>query len=155
MEIIHYDKIPINNLYDELELIYDFYEHTVFDRNNIDGKSKDFINYVLKMDNYKSILCYEESRLIGFINYTIYDNSIMISEVQIRKDLRNKGILKSLLKELLNQEKVDNFYGTINDKNELSKLVFTHIGFDKIENNKYGITYKKMNEYLNDKENIL
>ena len=149
----HYDyenKIPLDKLYDELDLIYEFYENKKFDRKNIDKKSKDYVSLIYNMKEYKMLVAYKDNMLIGFINYYYKDdNYIMLSEIQIRNDYRNKGILRELFKELINNNKCNGFYCTINPNNKNSYDVFTYIGFKKIDDRLYKINYRTFNKWLN------
>ena len=73
----------------------------------------------------------------------------MLSEIQIRNDYRNKGILRELFKELINNNKCNGFYCTINPNNKNSYDVFTYIGFKKIDDRLYKINYRTFNKWLN------
>ena len=96
------------------------------------------------------LVAYKDKVLIGFINYYYKDDDyIMLSEIQIRNDYRNKGILRELFKELINNNKCNGFYCTINPNNKNSYDVFTYIGFKKIDDRLYKINYRTFNKWLN------
>ena len=98
------------------------------------------------------ILTYEiDNKIIGFLNYTIINNNLWISEVQIKDDYKNHKILKELLKYLIKLDickKYKDITIHINEENKLSKIVFTHIGFNSIGNTLYNIKIDKLIDYL-------
>ena len=85
------------------------------------------------------------------MNYSVIDNNLWISEVQIKNDYKNRGILKKLIKKFVLLEetkKYDNVTIHINDNNIVSKKVFTRIGFKPIGNTLYNISLKNMIKWL-------
>lgn len=89
-------------------------------------------NSILKEKNYKIITYSIDKEIIGFLSYTIIDKKLWISEVQIKYEYKNKGILKSILKYFIGLSIIKTYnevYLHINSNNKISQEVFTHIGF--------------------------
>lgn len=101
--------------------------------------------------NYKVISYTVSGEVIGFLNYCIINNNLWISEVQVKNNYKNKGILKKLIRKFVSIEEVkkyDHIIIHINNNNELSKKVFTHIGFESIGKTLYRINLKDMREWI-------
>lgn len=101
--------------------------------------------------NYKIIAYEEQQEILGFLSYNIVDNNLWISEVQIKDEYKNKGVLKELLSYFIKKDIVNNYheiYIHINSNNDISKKVFTHIGFKEKEKTIYRISINDLKEYL-------
>ena len=108
-------------------------------------------NMIKETKNYKVITYTENNRVVGFLNYSIIEGNLWISEVQIKNDHKNRGILKKLIKRfaLLDEmKKYDSITIHINDNNSVSKKVFTHIGFKPTSNTLYKISMKDIIKWL-------
>ena len=139
-ELYSYEnKIPLNKCYEMLDILVSFYDEFNGMNNGSKDKYEPWINMIRNTKDYYVLLCYEKDVLIGFINYMYQDRGLMLSEIQIRKEYQNKGLLKVLLKEVKYNNK--DIYLTIHKNNKRSKSVFEHIGFKNIENNLYKISY--------------
>lgn len=103
-------------------------------------------NMIKTTENYSVITYEQNNRIIGFLSYIFNDSKLWISEVQIKDEYKNKGILKKLLNQFV---EINSYYDDItihiNKDNNLSKTVFKHIGFKDIGNTLYNI---KMNDLL-------
>lgn len=91
---------------------------------------------------YKMLIYYLDNKIVGFFSYSIVDNNLWISEVQIMDKYKNQKILKSFLKYFVTLEEFKQYseiYLHINSKNILSQEVFKHIGFKNIEGTIYSI----------------
>ena len=110
------------------------------------------VNTILNTKDYNILLYYEDNIIIGFIAFMYIDNYLCLSEVQFDKKYKNKGYLKNMLKEVIkvsDKQRYNTVFATINPSNELSKSVFTHIGFINTEKERYEISYDHLFKYLN------
>lgn len=90
------------------------------------------------LSNGKTFLIFLDESLLAFLNYNLINSSIYISEVQVLKSFQNKGLLKMLLKLILeNNSQCDQVIVHINSKNQQSKNVFIRLGFIKVSNIEY------------------
>lgn len=108
-------------------------------------------NMIRSTKNYKVIAYTVSGEVIGFLNYCIIGDELWISEVQVKDNYKNNGILKKLIREFVSIEEVkkyDHIIIHINNNNELSKKVFTHIGFKSIGKTLYRINLKDMKEWI-------
>ena len=81
-------------------------------------------------------LVMENDEPIGFIEYYKQDNRIFLSKFYVRKDQRNKGIGKLMLKDCIeygHQNNADSIYLTVNKGNSNSIDIYNHIGFKQID----------------------
>ncbi len=136
-----------------IENLFITYPNFLKDKNKHDNKENYdmWTNMIKKTKNYKVITYTENDKIIGFLNYSVIDNNLWISEVQIKNDYKNRGILKKLIKKFVLLEetkKYDNVTIHINDNNIVSKKVFTRIGFKPIGNTLYNISLKNMIKWL-------
>lgn len=144
----------------------------LYSYNNKIKKDKYEIIYEFTLDNYREInKDMEDSKvahdvwvntitntkdyyiLVYYINSYMYiDKGLCLSEVQIRKQYQNKGILKVLLKELINRcdkNRSNNICGTISFYNKKSIDIFTHIGMINTNNRWYEISCDNLLKWLN------
>ena len=102
--------------------------------------------------NYYVILYIENNQVIGFLNFCINNNKLWISEIQIKNEYKNKGILKRLTKKFVTLKQIKNFNSVIihiNKENNLSKKVFSHIGYKLVKESIYSIDLLKLVEWVN------
>ena len=153
------NKIPK----DKYDIIYRFIIDNYFDRNKelekdrekIDAKEayNNWVNTILNTKDYNILLYYKNNQIIGFTSFMYKDDYLCLSEVQFDIKYKNKGYLKNMLKEVIkvsNTKIYKKVYGTINPSNELSKQVFTHIGFINTEKKRYEIDLVNLIEWLKD-----
>lgn len=155
---LYYKNMPrviLNQMYKILiENLFITYPKFLNERDKHDNKRNYEIwtNMINNTDNYKVLTYEEENKVIGFLNFSIIEDELWISEVQIDNNYKNKQILKKLLKKFVYLEDI-NKYSTItihiNNDNEVSKKVFTHIGFKQINNCIYKIDLEDMKKWLN------
>ena len=136
-----------------IENLFITYPNFLKDKNKYDNKENYdmWTNMIKKTKNYKVITYTENDKIIGFLNYSVIDKNLWISEVQIKNDYKNRGILKKLIKKFVLLEetkKYDNVTIHINDNNIVSKKVFTRIGFKPIGNTLYNISLTNMIKWL-------
>lgn len=113
---------------------------------------KRWFNMIKTTSNYYVILYIENNQVIGFLNFCINNNKLWISEIQIKNEYKNKGILKKLIKKFVTLKQVKNFNSVIihiNEENNLSKKVFSHIGFKLIKESIYSINLLKLIKWAN------
>lgn len=108
------------------------------------GKSvtkESFDKWLESMSNIKDyyfLLYYKENILVGFINYMYTKEGLMLSEVQVRREYQNKGILILMLNYMISNCDIDKFdyvFGTINKSN-----LIKHLGFKLVKDNLYKIS---------------
>ena len=137
-----------------IENLFITYPDFLKEKNKHDNKENYdmWTNMIKETKNYKVITYTENNKVVGFLNYSIIEGNLWISEVQIKNDYKNKGILKKLIKKfvLLDEiKKYDSITIHINDRNNVSKKVFTHIGFKPTSNTLYKISMKDIIKWLN------
>lgn len=94
------------------------------------GKSvtkESFDKWLENMSNIKDyyfLLCYKENTLVGFINYMYTKEGLMLSEVQVRREYQNKGILILMLNYMMSN----------------CDSLFKHLGFKLVKDNLYKIS---------------
>lgn len=113
---------------------------------------KRWFNMIKTTSNYYVILYIENNQVIGFLYFCINNNKLWISEIQIKNEYKNKGILKKLIKKFVTLKQVKNFNSVIihiNEENNLSKKVFSHIGFKLIKESIYSINLLKLIKWAN------
>lgn len=136
-----------------IENLFITYPDFLKEKNKHDNKENYdmWTNMIKETKNYKVITYTENNKVVGFLNYSIIEGNLWISEVQIKNDYKNKGILKKLIKKfvLLDEiKKYDSITIHINDRNNVSKKVFTHIGFKPTSNTLYKISMKDIIKWL-------
>lgn len=140
-------KILIDNLF----ITYPNFLENKEKHDNEANKNR-WINMIKNTDNYNVITFEEKNEVLGFLNYSIIEDEMWISEVQIKENHKNKKILKNLLKEFMLIDELKKYKYIIihiNDNNEISKKVFKHIGFYDIGNTLYKIDKNILINYLN------
>lgn len=106
-----------------------------------------WLNNCIKNNSIKTIICFINNTVIGYLQYTYNNKDIVLSEIQILKEYQGKGILKRLLKEFVSKINIsfDSIITChINPNNFKSKAVFKHIGFENTVDNIYAISFKKL-----------
>lgn len=143
--------IDDNFLYEMHSILVEIYNKI----NNKDNSSTDMFNKWISMirttKNYNILLCLDNTKLVGFTCYTYFDMSLMLSEIQIKKEYQGKHILKSMIKNVLinTNNTYSKVYATINTDNTKSKEVFTHIGFKNIKGILYEIDKSNLIKWTN------
>ncbi len=136
-----------------IENLFITYPDFLKEKNKHDNKENYdmWTNMIKETKNYKVITYTENNKVVGFLNYSIIEGDLWISEVQIKNDYKNKGILKKLIKKFVlldEMKKYDSITIHINDNNSVSKKVFTHIGFKPTSNTLYKISMKDIIKWL-------
>lgn len=136
-----------------IENLFITYPDFLKEKNKHDNKENYdmWTNMIKETKNYKVITYTENNKVIGFLNYCIIEGDLWISEVQIKNDYKNKEILKKLIKKFVlldEMKKYDSITIHINDNNNISKMVFTHIGFKPTSNTLYKISIKDIIKWL-------
>lgn len=152
-ELYNYkNKIPTN----KFDKIYKILINNYYKNNDKIIKDEKYYNYkklLLNTNNYYILIYIIDKKIVSFICYMYIEEGLMLSEVQIKKEYQGKlGILKIMLKyvyEICDKHKAKYVLGTINDKNEKSKQVFTHIGFKKEKGILYKIPVENLIEWIN------
>lgn len=113
-----------------LNLIDLFYKETIEQYNKIN------INYIIEsndLDNNYYILL-DNDIIVGYINYCIdeeYENTIMINQLFILREYRNKGLATKLINNLFEEYKDFNFCLGVVESNENAKILYNKLGFNK------------------------
>ena len=150
-ELYSYEnKIPINKCHEMLDILVKFYDKFNGKDNGAKEMYEPWINMIRNTKDYYVLLCYENNKLIAFVNYMYQDKGLMLSEIQVREEYQNKGLLKQLLKKVITKD--DDIYLTIQKDNIRSQEIFKHIGFIKIEDNLYKISYSSIMKWIDNKE---
>ena len=140
--------ILINNLF----ITYPSFLDNKEKHDSLENQNKWF-NMIRTTSNYYVILCIQNNEVIGFLNYCIDNNKkLWISEIQIKNEYKNKGILKKMIKKFISLKQVKKFKSVIihiNKENNLSKTVFSHIGFKVIKDSIYSIDLLKLSKWAN------
>ena len=136
-----------------IENLFITYPDFLKEKNKHDNKENYdmWTNMIKETKRYKVITYTENNKVVGFLNYSIIEGDLWISEVQIKNDYKNKGILKKLIKKFVlldEMKKYDSITIHINDNNSVSKKVFTHIGFKPTSNTLYKISMKDIIKWL-------
>jgi len=127
MNIISYSEQYKKQL---LNLINLFYKETIEQYNKIN------INYIIEsndLDNNYYILL-DNDIIVGYINYCIdeeYENTIMINQLFILREYRNKGLATKLINNLFEEYKDFNFCLGVVESNENAKRLYNKLGFNK------------------------
>ena len=149
------DDVRLKSMYDILiENLFKLHpsfkeERDKYDNNDIYNKWK---SMVINTKDYSVILYEDKNVIYGFLNYCVIDCKLWISEVQVKKEYQNKGILKKLVTKFINLDDVkkhDLITIHINSNNILSQTVFSHIGFKNIGNTLYEINYNTLLNWVN------
>lgn len=153
MNIIHKNSayltdLEINKMYDiiitNLKIIFD----------NFIEKSDDKIIWTsnIKKPICNFILCYEDD-ICAYLEYIKKENNYHICEIQIDNIHKGDGItFKKIMSEFYKIIENDQNYaitGMINDKNQKSIDVFTHIGMRNISNKLYEMNKSDLEQWLN------
>ena len=92
-----------------------------------------------------------DNTLVGYFLYRVLDKKVYLDEVQLREDRQGDKItFISLMKELLNDEEIDDDYQVylyVNDNNKRSLRVVQKLGFKEFEKLKKGKRY--YNDFVN------
>lgn len=107
----------------------------------------------IKNDKNKTILYLNKYEIGGYLQYSIKDDYILLSEVEIKKEHQgNKKTFRALMKKFIdNINKDSKVRLKINSNNKKSIDVFKHIRFIEISNGQYEITGDKLISWLNKK----
>lgn len=138
-------------LIDNLFITYPSFLDNKEKHDNLENQKRWF-NMIKTTSNYYVILYLENNQVIGFLNFCINNNKLWISEIQIKNEYKNKGILKKLIKKFVTLKQAKNFNSVIiyiNKKNNLSKKVFSHIGFKLVKESIYSIDLLKLIKWVN------
>lgn len=115
-----------------------------------------WINTILYTKDYNIVVFYNaNNKIIGFIAFMYTEAGLCLSEVQIIPEYQSKNnTLRKMLNIIINtcdKKRIEKIYGTINQHNIKSINVFTHIGFNKVNGNKYEILYNELLKWLIEK----
>ena len=112
---LYYKNMPrviLNQMYKILiENLFITYPKFLNEKDKHDNKRNYEIwtNMINNTDNYKVLTYEEENKVIGFLNFSIIEDELWISEVQIDNNYKNKQILKKLLKKFVYLEDVNKY----------------------------------------------
>lgn len=115
-------------------------------------KYNKWFNSIMNSKDYNIITYSINNKIIAFLSYDIIDNNLWISEVQVKDNYKNKGILKELLNHFILNDIINNYneiYIHINNQNIISQTVFKHIGFKLKDNTIYTIEINELKQYTN------
>ena len=123
-------EILINNLFKT-------YPEFLDDKDKYDNKDNynNLFNSIKTSEQYNVICLEETDLLIGYLSYSVINDELWISEIQIRDDYQGKGVLRKLIGKFVSMPKLNSYEYIkihINKRNIHSQEVFGHIGFEKI-----------------------
>ncbi|MBO5376742.1 MAG: hypothetical protein J6A52_07840 [Bacilli bacterium] len=143
----------------EIEVLYQlYYENiapytkTYVNRKNLSTlqHKEEWMNAIKENNSLVSILCVDNSRLVGFILLSFLPEENYINEFHICRDYQNDGMtFKNLVKYCfqISQPNKD-FCGRIWKENKEAKQLFLKLGATG-ENGKYRLKYNKALELIN------
>lgn len=114
-----------------------------------------WVNNCLKDKDIKTIVIYSESILIGYLQYKLEIDYVLLSEVQVDKEHQGKEPFKVLIAEFTNRSNINastKVICHINPKNIKSRSVFEHLGFKEVRPREYIISGSKLIEWINNKK---
>ena len=77
-ELYSYEnKIPLDKCYEMLQILISFYDEFNGMNNGSKDKYEPWINMIRNTKDYYVLLCYENNKLIGFINYMYQDRQCL------------------------------------------------------------------------------
>lgn len=123
-------EILINNLFKTYPEFLD-----VKDKYNNKDNYNNLFNSIKTAEQY-NVICFEEADLlIGYLSYSVINDELWISEIQIREEYQGRGVLRNLIGKFVSMPEFKN-YGCvkihINRRNVHSQKVFCYMGFEKI-----------------------
>lgn len=137
-----------------IENLFITYPEFLKEKDKYDNKDN-FNKWYTSIANTESyeIMTYSlNDKIIAFFSYSIIDEKLWISEVQILNSYKKRGILKEFIKQFILIEKNSKYnevYLHINSNNLLSQKVFRHIGFNNIDGNIYSIKIIDLIKWIN------
>ena len=109
------------------------------------------VSPALKKDARKIVLMYSEEMLAGYFQYYINaeTNSLMMEEIQIKKEYHGKGLFKALYKWLIKELPVDidSVEAYASKKNHKSQSILKYLGLSEAGVNKNGNSYYYKGNY--------
>lgn len=123
-------EILINNLFKT-------YPEFLDDKDKHDNKNNynNLFNSIKTSEQYNVICLEERDLLIGYLSYSVINDELWISEIQIREEYQGKGVLRKLIRKFVSMPEFKNYRCVkihINRRNVHSQKVFCHMGFEKI-----------------------
>ena len=123
-------EILINNLFKT-------YPEFLDDKDKYDNKDNynNLFNSIKTSEQYNVICLEERDLVIGYLSYSLINDELWISEIQIRDDYHGKGILRKLIGKFVSMPELNSYEYIkihINMRNIHSQEVFGYIGFEKI-----------------------
>lgn len=106
---------------------------------------------VLQMSQRQIILMYNENNIIGYFQYYVNADTLMMEEIQIEKTYHGTGIFSTfyswLVRQLPNDIKTVEAYA--HKQNTKSQRILEHLGLHRIGENKNGNSYFYKGKYQN------
>ena len=105
----------------------------------------------LKKDARKIVLMYCEEKLAGYFQYYINaeTNSLMMEEIQIKKEYQGNGLFNAFYKWLIKELPIDikNVEAYANKKNYKSQSILKYLGLSESGENKNGNSFYYKGDY--------
>lgn len=153
------NKVPENRYLKMNEILNeDFIRRRGIDKYN---ERKDFIenegfeiwkNTILNTKDYYINLYIVDNDVVAFICFQYVGEDVVICEIQIIEEYKGKdNIFRKLLLSMydhIKDKNIKNIIGYINDNNDKSRGVFTHVGMVHVEKLKYQMPYDTLVKYL-------
>ncbi|MBR1416755.1 MAG: hypothetical protein IJ572_02940 [Bacilli bacterium] len=117
-----------------------------------DKKYNIWLNMLRTKKDYHTLLFYYNNEVVAFISYMYINDSICLSEVQIKEEYQGKhNILRYMLNHILDitdKTKYNSISATISN-NKKSMQIFTHIGMKNTVKNWYVISTNDLIKWIN------
>ena len=105
----------------------------------------------MQKEHRQIVLMYVDDTLAGFFQYSINVDtySLMMEEIQIKKEFQGTGLFSALYKWLVQQLPKDILYveAYANKKNHKSQAILVHLGLARLGENKNGLSFYYKGNY--------
>ena len=106
----------------------------------------------MKREQRQVVLMYVDNILAGFFRYNIDSekDSLMMEEIQIKKEFQGTGLFSAFYKWLVQQIPQDILHveAYANKKNDKSQAVLKHLGLVQLGENKNGLSFYYKGKYV-------
>lgn len=133
---------------DDIEKLIDYKKKTIFEyaKDLSENEITEINNYVENevpklLNNYSNIVV--DNKVIGCLLLTDKDDGILLDEIYLEEEYRNKGIGTNIIKEVISNN--DTIYLWVYKENKQAISLYKKIGFNVIEETKsrYYMKYSK------------
>ena len=101
MKLIYSDSFKIDDAISKQ--MYAIIANNMSDIVASDSTYNIWLNNCIKNSSIKTIICFIDNIVIGYLQYTYNNKDIVLSEIQILKEYQGTGVFKRLLKEFVSK----------------------------------------------------